>query len=284
MADDFFSWAAGLESSGYTVPMTIIYALLVILGLYILYRWVKHEKIPTNTAFVLSSCIYVILGGLLHVIDDMTVAGSNFVPYPWRLCFTTPLVYIFVMVFGLIVLFISYQFEKKKIILTYVKPFATTGVVACLIVLGILGWYGLSYATFDVAVIGIVVEIAAAATAALWAILRFVCRWKYVTHPLYLALMFCQYLDSSATGFALELHPVSYYEQHVLGDWLINLSGTGYSMFILKMIVLVIGIFVLEKFRKQEGFTVPWHLTILVMIIVGLGPSIRDIFRMVLWI
>ncbi|HJJ35863.1 MAG TPA: DUF63 family protein [Methanocorpusculum sp.] len=284
MANDFFTWVAGLESSGYTIPMTIIYALLVILGLYILYRWIKHEKLPINTAFVLSSTLYVILGGLLHVVDDMTVNGANLIDYPWRLCFTTPLVYILVMVFGLLVLFVTHTLEKKKIILTYVKPFAAVGVISCLAVLGILVWYGVSYTTFDVAIIGIVVGIAVAATAALWAILRFVCRWKYVSHPLYIALMFCQYLDSSATGFALELHPVPYYEQHVLGDWLIGLTGTGYSMFLLKTLVLVVGIWVLERFKKEPGFQIPWHLIILVMMIVGLGPGIRDLFRMVLWI
>ncbi|HJJ55126.1 MAG TPA: DUF63 family protein, partial [Methanocorpusculum sp.] len=125
MATDFFTWVAGLESSGYTIPMTIIYAILVILGLYILYRWIKHEKLPINTAFVLSSTLYVILGGLLHVVDDMTVNGANLIDYPWRLLFTTPLVYILVLVFGLVVLFVTHTLEKKKIILTYVKPFAT---------------------------------------------------------------------------------------------------------------------------------------------------------------
>ena len=284
MFEEFFNWVAGLESSGYTIPMTILYALLVILGLYILYRWIKHNKVPINTAFVLSSCIYVILGGLLHVLDDMVVKGVPVIEYPWRLLFTTPQVYVLVMIFGLIVLFVSFQLEKKKIILTYIRPFSICGIAACLAVLGILIWFGATYTTFDFGVIAIVVGMAAGATALLWAFLRFVCRWKYVSHPVYLALIGSHFLDSSATGFALDLHPKQYFEQHVLGDWLINLTGTGYSMFLLKLVVLIPAIWVLEKFRRQEGFELLWYLIIFVMIVVGLGPGIRDLFRMVLWI
>lgn len=284
MPFDFFTWVSGLESSGYTIPMTVLYALLVILGLYILYRWLKKTGIPVNTAFVLSSSLYVILGGLLHVLDDMAVGGHALIEYPWRLLFTTPQVYILVMIFGLVVLFVTYKMEQKKLILTYVKPFAGIAAAACLIVLGILVWFGLSYTTVDLLCVGAVVGIAAAATAALWAILRFVCRWKYVSDPLYLALIASQFLDASATGYALELHPLGYYEQHVLGGWLIGVTGTGYSMFILKTVILIIGIWVLEKFRREEGFGIIWHLIILVMIVVGLGPGVRDLVRMIFWI
>ncbi|HJJ30720.1 MAG TPA: DUF63 family protein [Methanocorpusculum sp.] len=284
MFEEFFIWVSGLESSGYTVPMTIIYALLVILGLYILYRWIKKTGLPVNSAFVLSSCIYVILGGLLHVLDDMAAGGAYLIQYPWRLLFTTPQVYILVLIFGLLVLFVSYTLEKKKLIATYIKPYCACGTAACLAVLGILIWFGLTYTTFDVGIIVIVVGIAAGATLLLWAFLRFVCRWKYVSHPVYIALMASHFLDASATGFALDLHTKVYYEQHVLGDWLISLTGSGYSMFLLKLAVLIPGIWILEKFRQEKDFSILWYLVICVMIVVGLGPAVRDLFRMVLWI
>lgn len=283
MVSNFFDWVAELERSGYTIPMTIIYALLVLLGLYILYRWIKHIKLPLSTSFVLSSCLYVILGGFLHVLDDMVDAdGVPLIAYPWRLLFTTPTVYILVMVFGIAVLFVSYTLEKRNCVDSYIKPYTICGIISCLAVFGIHIWYGLTHNGIDMVAFGCVIGIALAATAALWAFLRYVCRWTYISHPLYLALMGAQFLDASATGFALQFR--GYVEQHVLGGWLINLTKTGYSMFILKVIVLVLGIWILEKFKKEEGVSILWHLIIIVMIIVGLGPAVRDLLRMMLGI
>ncbi len=281
MFDDIYSWIVGLEASNYTVVQTILYALLVLLGLYLLYRWLRRENIEISTPLILSALTYVLLGGLLRVVED-----TGTIPDPWWILFITPQVYIMTMVFGMIALFVSYQLQKKKIVLSYIPVFAGIGTAASILAFAYLTWFGVTDAgaTFDIAIIGVVVGIAAAATAALWAFLRYVCRWNYVSHPMYLALIASHFLDSSATGFALDLHPIHYIEQHVLGSGLIEMTGSAYSMFLLKLVVLVPSIWVLEKFRHEENMESLWHLIIFAMIVVGLGPGVRDLLRMVLWI
>ena len=70
----------------------------------------------------------------------------------------------------------------------------------------------------------------------------------------------------------------------MVGSGLIEFTGTAYSMFLLKLVVLVPSIWVLEKFRHEEGMETLWQLIIFAMIVVGLGPGVRDLLRMVLWI
>ena len=70
----------------------------------------------------------------------------------------------------------------------------------------------------------------------------------------------------------------------MLGGALIDLTGTAFIMFALKAVILIIAIWVLEKLKADEKLTIVWYLVIFVMMIVGLGPGIRDLMRAVLWI
>ncbi len=281
MFNEIYNWIVGLEASTYTVAQTILYALLVLVGLYILYRWLKKEKIAIDTPLIMTSVSYVVLGGLLRVVED-----TGMVPDPWWIFFITPQVYILTMLFAMAALFVSYQLQKKKVVVSYTRPYMAIGIISSLIAFAFLVWFGVTDAgaTFDVGIIGMVLLIAAAASAALWAFLRYVCRWKYVSNPIYLALIGSHFLDASATAFALDMHPLHYIEQHVLGGGLIEMTGTAYSMFALKLVVLIPAIWVLEMFKKEEGMDVVWHLVLFAMIVVGLGPGLRDLLRMVLWI
>jgi len=278
MLNELYEWIVELEGSTYTVFQTILYALLVLLGLYILYRCLKKADIPIDTPLILTGLSYIILGGLLRVVED-----TGMVPEPWWILFVTPQVYILTLIFAVVMLFISYQLQKKRVVISYTTPFLLGGVISSLIAAGFLVWFGFTQATDVDLGSGIAVFlIAAAAAAALWAVLRYLFRWEYINEPLYLVLIAGHMLDASATSYALEFK--GYIEQHVLGSTLIELTGTPYVMFALKIAVLIPAVWVLEKFRKEEGMESIWHLVLLAMIVVGLAPGLRDVLRMVLGI
>ena len=90
-------------------------------------------------------------------------------------------------------------------------------------------------------------------------------------------------LDAAATSYGIDLHPLGYIEQHVVGGSLIAATGTGFVMFPLKLAVLFPGIWILQRYR-DEGPAILWHLIVLAMITVGLAPGIRDMVRMVLYV
>lgn len=112
----------------------------------------------------------------------------------------------------------------------------------------------------------------------------YILKWEYVTDPLYLTLLFGQLLDASATSYGIDLHPsVKYIEQHVVGSFLIDWTGTAFVMFPLKLLVLFPAIYIMEQYRKEANPAF-WHLVLLAMITVGLAPGIRDMMRMVLYV
>jgi uncharacterized membrane protein len=135
----------------------------------------------------------------------------------------------------------------------------------------------------DLVVLVAIPAMAAVSTAAVWGFLRYVLHWEYVADPLYILLIAGHMLDASATSFGIELHPMGYVEQHVVGSTLIEWTGTAFSMFPLKLAVIIPAIYVLEMYRK-EGNSAFWHLVVLAMIVVGMAPGIRDMMRMVIYV
>ena len=104
------------------------------------------------------------------------------------------------------------------------------------------------------------------------------------THPDTLGAIFGQLLDASATSFGIDLHPaLQYMEEHVVGSGLINLTGTAFVMFPLKLLVLFPAIYIMQLYRKEANPAF-WHLVLLAMIVVGFAPGIRDMVRMVLYV
>ncbi len=146
-----------------------------------------------------------------------------------------------------------------------------------------LAW-GINHAHVDLFILGVIPLMAVTATLLVWACMRYLLGWKYVTSPLYLTLLFGQLLDASATSYGIDLHPsIRYMEQHVVGSGLIELTHTAFVMFPLKLVVLFPAIYIMEMYRKEANPAF-WHLVLLAMIVVGLAPGIRDMTRMVLYV
>jgi len=156
------------------------------------------------------------------------------------------------------------------------------GIVYSTFVFGILAWFGLARTELDIAVFSIIMVMAVLSTLLIYAAIRYLMKWEYVHNPLYLLLIFGHLLDASATSYGIDIHPIRYIEQHVVGAALIEWSGTAFAMFPLKLAVLIPGIYILDMYRREEGEEGIWCLLLLAMITVGMAPGIRGMMRMVL--
>lgn len=273
MLNDIYLWITELEDSSYTVLQTLLYAGLVILGLFLLYKWLKKVNISVDTRLTLCSIAYVVLGAVCRAFED-----TGMIPDPVWIFFITPKVYILTTIYAAAMLFISYTLYKKKKVASYTTPYLLGAVIPILFILGLMSGYEVSKGTFDLVGGVTVFAVAAAGVLGLWALMRYVFRWEYASRPLYLALIASHILDASATSFAIAFR--GYYEQHVLGGTLIELTGTPYIMFALKIAVLLPAIWVLEQFKKEKRTEILWYLVLIAMIVVGMGPGIRDVLRM----
>jgi uncharacterized membrane protein len=186
--------------------------------------------------------------------------------------------------YAVVILFVSKFLSAKGIFKNYLTLYAGAGLFTSFCVVLFLTSWGLTHTRIDLFVLAIIPLMAIAATAIVFACMRYVLKWEYVTEPLYITLLFGQLLDASATSYGIDLHPsVKYIEQHVVGSFLIDWTGTAFVMFPLKLVVLFPAIYIMEQYRKEANPAF-WHLVLLAMITVGLAPGIRDMTRMVLYV
>ena len=269
----------------YNVVDTLTYAIILVLGVYLLYRWMSQSTwlsdigLKIDASFILATLPYVVLGGVLRVVQDTGMITGDF-----QFLLVTPLIYFVLFFFTLSMIFLARYLQVQGLIKNFRSFYALVGCISVLIVsLGLLSW-GINNTGVDLFVLAIIPLMAIAATVLVWAFMRYILRWNYVTDALYLALIFGHMLDASATSYGIDLHPaVQYVEQHVVGSNLINLTGTAFVMFPLKLVVLFPAIYIMQLYRKEANPAF-WHLVLLAMIVVGLAPGIRDMTRMVLYV
>lgn len=269
----------------YNVVDTLTYAIILVIGVYLLYRWISS---PTSMAgvdfkfdqkFILATIPYVILGGLVRVIEDTGMITSD-----WRFLLITPLIYFVIFAFTLGMMFLSRYLTLKGITGNFITFYAFAGTLAVVVASLILLAWSQTHNGVDLFILAIIPLMAVTATFLVWTVMRYVLSWTYVNDPLYLTLLFGQLLDASATSYGIDFHPhVQYVEQHVVGSALIGMTGTAFVMFPLKLLVLFPAIYVMQIYRKEANPAF-WHLVLLAMIVVGFAPGVRDMVRMVLYV
>jgi uncharacterized membrane protein len=260
----------------YNVVDTLTYALILVLSVWLVYRWLKHSGISLDGGFILATIPYVVLGGLLRVVEDTGMITSDL-----RFLLITPLIFFVVFFIAAGALVLSRYLEKKGVIPRFPPFYGGIGAGLSAAVALVLAWYGLTYTTIDLLVLGSILLIAAATSLAVMGLLQYVFRWEFAGDPLYRVLIIGQMLDASATGYGIDLGPIPYEEVHVVGSALIRWTGTAFSLFPLKLAVVIPAIYVLEMYRR-EGNREFANLVLLAMITVGLAPGVRDMVRMVL--
>jgi len=262
----------------YTLVDTLTYALILIAAVYLLYRGLRRYGIAIDDELVLATLPYVVFGGLLRVVEDTGMITSDL-----RFLLITPLIFFVVALIAGVALFGGKIAENAGIVSRYSKVYAGVGIAGSFLSGAALVWFGLTETTIALGVLAAILTLAAVSSLALWAFMAYALNWGYVSNLLYKLLIFGHMLDASATSYGIDLHPVHYVEQHVVGGALIDATGTAFSMFLLKFAVIVPAVYVLELYRR-EGDTGFWHLILLAMIVVGMAPGIRDLTRMVLYV
>jgi len=262
----------------YTVVDTLTYALVLILAVFLVYRWLKRSGVVIDRELIVATLPYVVLGGLLRVVED-----ADIVPGWPHYLLITPLIYFLLFVYTVAWLFISRRCECAGLVEQYRRVYAGAGIISCAAVFAILVAHGLLYSRVDLLVPFLILAVGTGTTVWLAGALRFLMKWKFVADPLYLALIFGHLLDAAATSVGIDLHELAYVEQHVVGTALIEATGTAFSMFLLKVVVLVPAVGILQYARDEEGADL-WHLIVLAMIVVGLAPGVRDMVRMMIYV
>jgi uncharacterized membrane protein len=269
-----------IHGEAYTLVDTLTYAGVLIVAVYLVYRWLRRRDIRIDDAFAIALIPYIVLGGLLRVVED-----TGAIPNPYHVLFVTPVIFFVIFLYAIIALVLSQFLAGRGVIANTAKGFSGAGVLACLASTLLL--IGFAYSPegngISFTVLITILAMAGVSSLGVYALLRYIFHWEYVENLLYRLLIFGHMLDASATSYGIDLHELSYVEQHVVGSALIEATGTAFSMYPLKLVVVIPAIYILELYRK-EGSDELWHLILLAMIMVGMAPGIRDLVRMVLYV
>ena len=255
---------------------TLTYAIILVISVYLVYRWLRRSGAALDSPFVIATIPYVVLGGLLRVVEDTGMIQSDL-----RFLLVTPLIFFVVFFIAAGSLVLSRALGRKGIVPNFLTFYGGIGAGASVAVAALLGWFGLTRTTINPVVLLAILVLATVTSLAVMALLQLVFKWEYTADPLYRLLIIGQMLDASATGYGIDFGPIPYQEVHVVGSALINWTGTAFSLFPLKLLVVIPAIYVLEMYRR-EGNREFANMVLLAMIVVGLAPGVRDMVRMVL--
>jgi uncharacterized membrane protein len=262
----------------YTLVDTLTYAAILILAVFLVYRSLKKAGIAVDERLVYATLPYVLFGGLLRVVEDTGMIQSDL-----HYLLITPLIFFVVFFVAVTALLLSSYLERKGLIKQYFRLYGGIGGAVAILTAGVLLYFGLVSTTLGITELLIILTLAAGTSVLFWGGLRYLAGWKFVTYPLYALLIFGHMLDASATSYGIDLHAIPYTEVHVVGSTLIALTGTAFSMFLLKIAVITPAVYILEQYKK-EGNREFWFIIMLCMIILGLAPGVRDLARMVLYV
>jgi uncharacterized membrane protein len=87
-------------------------------------------------------------------------------------------------------------------------------------------------------------------------------------------------LDASSTFIGVDM--LGYYEKHVLPSYLIDLTGTAFVMYPLKLVIFIPVLYILDNnFNEDEESRNLRTFVKLVILVLGLSPACRNTIRMV---
>jgi len=243
------------KASGYDVPKTLTYALVLVAAVYVLYRILRKLGITADKRLAVVISPYVVLGAAVRVLEDAGTLPDSFL-------FVTPMIYVLVFCVTFAVLLVS-LLAQKKLGVPYHKPVFLAGVLMLPFVLA-----HLPVANLQAAAIVFVFF-------APWALLFRSVKWSGQNKIVTLLHMF----DSTTTAVAMQ--SFGYYEQHVLPTAMITSFGP-FSFVLMKLAAVVTILFVIDKASKGDAESEDFaNYLKLVMGILGAATGARDFITLV---
>lgn len=243
--------------TGYNPVNTATWALILIIAVYYLYRYLS-KRVKFDEKFFLSNIPYILFGSFLRVVED-----AGFVEPPISYILMSPFIYIVVFCVTFTSLVISLRMEE------YWKVHAIPGSILAILTLSFLA---MNLKVEHPEALFIPLLIAILLTSSFYPIAKLI-----KTDEMGITVFFAHILDASATFYGISY--LGYWELHVIPRMLISKFGA-WILIPVKFSVFVAILWLLEK---EENFQLKNFIKF-VLLVLGLAPAIRDITRMVFYV
>ena len=243
--------------SSYTLFNTLIYGIILVIAIFGIIKIFEHYKVnPTDLIFPLIPFIF--LGSGVRALVD-----NGVYPYSWALI--TPGIYFIVGGTAIGVLLFSIYLQKWKGI-DFRYTIFSIGIILAIPIL--INFFHLNLIT-----IVQVLFVWGLFTLIFLIIGKF---WSLFDKSSYdgkinLSIISAHLFDASTTFIAVDYY--GYFEQHVLPGSIYNLSGTAITMFPLKILVISLGLYLVDKYIDDEIIKGTLKLAIFIL---GLAPGLRN--------
>jgi len=239
--------------SGYNLVNTAVYAVILLLSLFVLIKILKRLKIEVNSNLWNDLLPWIVFGGVLRALEDI-----GFFPHTWLL--VTPGIYllIFFIVFASLII-------ERRLSLPLVRP---------------LGFFLLALS--GLAVLFHSKNWGALATVLILTAIIFLAA-RYMLKKVRIKVMkgrnsqvvLGHILDAASSFFAVTYLCVGasrYFEQHVVPSFIF--ANVGAWIFVpLKIVIVIFALWVIDRETDKEW---NWMLKFTVLML-GLGPGTRDL-------
>ncbi|MFH0949299.1 MAG: DUF63 family protein [Candidatus Aenigmatarchaeota archaeon] len=260
--------------TGYNIVNTLTYAIILILAAFGTYKLLKKMQIKIDKKFFFAIMPFIALGGMLRAFEDLseTIAAAK---NPFLI---TPLIYFTVFAIALLSLIVSIIVRRYAKI-GYHKTWFSIGTLSCIVVLLSMA---MNARQIQPNALLIMAGISVMWLAVLYGVklVTSKTRMKGFMSTENFFLLFVHMFDATTTFTALQFFP-NYFEQHVLPGFFINMFGPA-VIFVLKFAIVGAVLYFLDKdLSKPQDIEKRNFLKIVIMIL-GLGPGLRNFFRLVL--
>ena len=262
----------------YNIVNTVVYAALALLAVWLIFEGLKRVGLKADEGFYFAILSFVVFGSAVRVITDagilpreVTVAGNTFYP------FITPGIYVvvFLVVVASIAASLLLATKKKKAVwwLNVIGQWLAVG--ALLVLVPLLGFWVHGLLMVLLGLVGV---------GALKAWER-VKKGKTRFSAIELFTAFSQCFDGAATfvGVGIGTPATTYGEQHVVGNFVMDLLGGPLAFYFVKLAFVLAVIFLLrrELNEKKPGEAEEKNYILLIITIFGLAPGVRDALRII---
>jgi uncharacterized membrane protein len=252
------------QGTGYNIYNTVTYAIIFVILLIGIYKLLKKTGIKIDKKFIFGVSPFIVLGGVLRALQDASPVVNPLL--------VTPLIYILIFFVALALLYISLVAEKLSKKITYEKFWFASGAI-----LSIIGMAMMSFTNFYGA--GLIAGIFAGWVVA-FLIAKKLAQWKFQKLNEFLSkenmlILLAHMFDATTTFVSIQFFP--YYEQHVVPSFFIGAIGP-IAMFLLKLPVVALVLYALDRELKKEEEKK--NIVKLAVLVLGLGPGLRNFFRL----
>ena len=246
----------------YSIQDYVVYILILIVILWLLYKYL-FARIKLDRDFLLASMPYVLAGILVRVLADAGVFPRS---QWWSI---TPGIYVLAIGAGLVALAMGILLRRLSGVGYWVFP-----LIAGVLADGILIYYLIPHIKNP-----LVILYPVAIAAFLTGIVYFVSstpKTGIFRKPDNIAIIFAHLLDGSASFYGIEYY--GFLEEHLLPRLLIDFAGNAIIMIPLKLLVILIVLYLLERWYLEEEIKdeTVYKMLKLVILILGIGPGLRN--------